>query len=309
MLRAPTGTPPPWRRRPRGRRRKQMWRRGPESGAAQQARTPEEQSLRPGLEEWQHWLEPTPSDEQSAQQAADRQLSIPIEPEPATTPTITAHRAQAPMIVNRSGPHQGTPVRRPRRPTQQSNSKRVLTVLIVLGIVVVTGSIVLTIIYGSDTRTRTTAAPSATDTVPITSTPPAVATAPAAIATPGCVQQQTVEAVSGTDPGGTGSGPEAILAFEYAYYAERSGYRARTVVAPDAAVPPADQIQRGIDRVPIGTRYCVLITPAGDTPDGQARWKVRLTQQLPGVEPNVFAQVITTRTGTDRTLITGIAAG
>jgi hypothetical protein len=34
-----------------------------------------------------------------------------------------------------------------------------------------------------------------------------------------------------------------------------------------------------------------------------------LTQQFPDEEPNTFTQFITTRTGTDQTLITGITAG
>jgi hypothetical protein len=111
---------------------------------------------------------------------------------------------------------------------------------------------------------------------------------------------------SGTDPGGTGSGPDAIFAFERAYYVQRSGFAARAVVADDATVPPADQIQRGINEIPTGTRYCVQITRAGAPAGDQSDWEVRLTQQRPGEGPHAFTQIITTRTASARTLITKI---
>jgi hypothetical protein len=82
------------------------------------------------------------------------------------------------------------------------------------------------------------------------------------------------------------------------------------VVADDATVPPADQIQRGIDQVPVGTLYCVLITrTATGVGDGQSHWEVRLTQQSPGQQLQTFTQIITTRTTAMRTLVTAIAAG
>ncbi|WP_063021757.1 hypothetical protein [Nocardia niwae] len=306
MLRIPAAKPSKRRRSPG--RRKQIRRRAPEYEAAQPPPPPERPGVRPQLGEWEQWLEPAAPAARAPQPVAAPQRSAPVEPAPAKAEET---RGTAPAIVNRSGRHPGTPVRHPRRADQQRGN-RSLTVLIVLGIVVATVSISLAMIYGSEANSRKTAAtspPRAAGPAPATSTSTSRVKPPWAIATPGCEQKRTADVVSGTDPGGTGNGPDAIFAFEYAYYAERSGYRARAVVAPDAAVSPADQIQRGINQVPAGTRYCVQISRAGDGPDGQARWEVRLTQQFPGEESNTFTQFITTRTGTDQTLITGITAG
>ncbi|MGK8509148.1 hypothetical protein ACRS5S_14200 [Nocardia asiatica] len=306
MLRIPASKPSKRRRTPG--RRKQVRRREPEYEAAEPPRPQERPSNRPQFGEWEQWLDPAPPAERAPRPQAPQQRSAPAAPEP---PKAEDGQVKAPAIVNRSGIHPGTPVRHPRR-TDQQRGNRSLTVLIVLAIVVATVSIGLAMIYGSGANSRRTPVTSparAAGPAAATSTPTSRVKPPWAIATPGCEQKRTGEVISGTDPGGTGSGPDAIFAFEYAYYAERSGYRARAVVAPDAAVSPADQIQRGINQVPVGTRYCVQISRAGDGPDGQARWEVRLTQQFPDEEPNTFTQFITTRTGTDQTLITGITAG
>ncbi|MFE7744101.1 hypothetical protein [Nocardia sp. NPDC057455] len=306
MLRIPAGKPSKRRRSPG--RRKQIRRREPVHETAEPPRPPVQPSARPRLGEWEQWLEPASPAARVPQPMAAQQRPAPAEPEPVESEDSPV---TAPAIVNRSGRHPGTPVRHPRR-TDQRRGNRSLTVLIVLGIVVATVSIGLAMIYGSEANSRKTAAttpPRAAGPAPTTSISTSRVKPPWAIATPGCEQKRTADVVSGTDPGGTGNGPDAIFAFEYAYYAERSGYRARAVVAPDAAVSPADQIQRGINQVPAGTRYCVEISRAGDGPDGQARWQVRLTQQFPDEDPNTFTQFITTRTGTDQTLITGITAG
>ncbi|MBF6206843.1 hypothetical protein IU483_22540 [Streptomyces gardneri] len=306
MLRIPASKPSK-RRRSAG-RRKQIRRREPQHEAAEPPRTPQRPSPRPRLGEWEQWLDPAPPAARPPQPAAAQQRRTPAEPEPAKAEDSPV---KAPGIVNRSGVHPGTPVRHPRR-TDQQRGNRTLTALIVLAIVVATVSIGVAMIYGSEADSRKTAATSqsrAAGPAPATSVSTSRLKPPWVIATPGCEQKRTADVVSGTDPGGTGNGPDAIFAFEYAYYAERSGYRARAVVAPDAAVASADQIQRGINQVPVGTRYCVHISRAGDGPDGQARWEVRLTQQFPDEEPYTFTQFITTRTGTDQTLITGIMAG
>jgi hypothetical protein len=133
-----------------------------------------------------------------------------------------------------------------------------------------------------------------------------VPSVPGVIASDGCEQRHDADVVSGTDPGGTGSAPDAILAFERAYYVQRSGYAARAVVAPDAKVPAADQIQRGINKTPVGTRYCVSITRG--SPDG-TKWEVRLTEQQPTKDPKTYPQIITTQAVGDRTLIAAIADG
>lgn len=256
-----------------------------------------------GEEEWQRWLDPAPASAQPPPVSPDRgrlrardQAAEPDRPE--TSRLI-------PAIIDRTGGNPGIGVRRPTRRPDEPRGNRTLAVLIVIALVIAVVSVVSFVLNGSGERARQpTTAPSTADTRPPATTAPAVQE----IATPGCIQQNTPDVVSGTEPGGTTDGPSAILAFERAYYVQRSGFAARAVVAPDATVPPADQIQRGINQVPLGTRYCVSITHADTTPDGQARWKVELTQQPPGTLPHTFTQLITTRTAANRTLITSIAS-
>jgi len=141
-------------------------------------------------------------------------------------------------------------------------------------------------------------------------TPPASAQPATTAATADCRQHDHGPVLSGTGRGDTRSGPGAIFAFEYAYYQQRSGQAARRVVASDAAVPSAEDIQTGIDHLPVGTRFCVQIDPAPVAADPtHQRWAVTLTQQLPGqpAEANI-QHITTTRDATGRTVITAITA-
>ncbi|MFC8043038.1 hypothetical protein [Nocardia sp. NPDC057353] len=120
-----------------------------------------------------------------------------------------------------------------------------------------------------------------------------------------CPTGRTPTEVRGAGRGGAMSGPDAILAFQYAYYVDRSGSSARQLVAPDAAVSPAPVIQRGIDSIPAGTTHCVRITGVGDN-----RYSVEVTEHRPGGVPASYSrQTVTTAEIGGRTLITGIAAG
>ncbi|MEU2031864.1 hypothetical protein [Nocardia amamiensis] len=120
-----------------------------------------------------------------------------------------------------------------------------------------------------------------------------------------CPTERSEAIVRSAEAGGTSSGPDAVLLFQYAYYVERSGERARAAVAPDAAVQPAWVIQRGIDTVPAGTTHCVRIVTVGDN-----RYSVEVTEYRPGGVPATYnRQMVTTAVIDGRTLITGIAAG
>ncbi|MDE1669737.1 hypothetical protein [Nocardia gipuzkoensis] len=130
-------------------------------------------------------------------------------------------------------------------------------------------------------------------------------TDPRAISAGACPTERSDTVVRSAEAGGTGSGPDAVLSFQYAYYVERSGERARAAVAPDANVQPAWVIQRGIDSVPVGTAHCVRIVGAGDN-----RYSVEVTEYRPGGVPATYnRQTVTTAVIDGRTLITGIAAG
>ncbi|NUP29079.1 MAG: hypothetical protein HOQ44_20720 [Nocardia sp.] len=120
-----------------------------------------------------------------------------------------------------------------------------------------------------------------------------------------CPAERTAEVVRGAGPGGTTSGPEAILRFQYAYYVQRSGAEARAAVAPDAPVSAAEVIQAGIDSVAPGTAHCVHITTVAD-----GRYTVEVTEFRSGGEPATYSrQTVTTAVVDGRTLITGISAG
>ncbi len=76
-----------------------------------------------------------------------------------------------------------------------------------------------------------------------------------------CSPSTEAGVVRGSGPGGTGSGPNAILAFDHAYYVERNGAKARALLVSDAQVKSAtaEELQAGIDTVPAGTEHCVEI--------------------------------------------------
>ncbi|RJO68388.1 hypothetical protein D5S18_33820 [Nocardia panacis] len=120
-----------------------------------------------------------------------------------------------------------------------------------------------------------------------------------------CRTEQGDGVLRSSAPGGTDSGPDAILAFQYAYYVERSGERARAAVAPDAPVSSAEMIQRGIDSVPAGASHCVHVTTITE-----GRYAVEVTVFRPGAGPTTYnRQIVTTAVIGGRALITGIAAG
>ncbi|RJO69970.1 hypothetical protein D5S18_29285 [Nocardia panacis] len=258
-------------------------------------------------EEWQRWLDYAP--QRPAPKPEPEKVRY-REPRPEA-PAREEKRDLVPAIIDRTGGNRGLGLRRARRPeVQASGANRLLPVLIVLGVTVLVVSVVL-LAFRASGKTKHPLAPpppaasgAAPSSAPTTTTEPVTA-----VATPGCVQSRSTDVVSGTDPGGTTDGPSAILAFERAYYVQRSGYAARAVVAPDSAIPAADQIQRGINQLANGTRYCVRITRAPNGPPEETRWEVQLTQQEPGGDPQTFTQYITTRTSSTRTLLTGIAAG
>lgn len=122
-------------------------------------------------------------------------------------------------------------------------------------------------------------------------------------ADPNCPAERIGNTVQGNGPGGTASGTDAIFGFQHAYYVTRSGEQARAVVAPDAAVPPAADIQHGIDTIPAGTTHCLQITPGAFV----GQYTVVVTEHRPGSAPLGYnPQLVTTMRIGDRTLITGI---
>ncbi|WP_228001595.1 hypothetical protein [Nocardia australiensis] len=120
-----------------------------------------------------------------------------------------------------------------------------------------------------------------------------------------CPTERGERVMRSAAPGGDTSGPDAVLAFQYAYYVDRSGEEARHMVAPDALISTAAAIQRGIDSIPVGTTHCVRIVTIVDN-----SYSVEITEYRPGGVPATYnKQTVTTAVVGGRTLITGIAAG
>ncbi|MRH88834.1 hypothetical protein GFY24_15505 [Nocardia sp. SYP-A9097] len=106
-----------------------------------------------------------------------------------------------------------------------------------------------------------------------------------------CPSKREGSLTIGNGPGGNGSGADAILGFQHAFYADRDGAKARSFVTSDSpTVSPAEVIQQAIDEViPKGTSYCLRITDLGaDAYDAD------LTEHRPDGTTTVYRQRITT---------------
>ncbi|MGH8881751.1 MAG: hypothetical protein ACRD0P_31120, partial [Stackebrandtia sp.] len=130
-----------------------------------------------------------------------------------------------PRLVDRTG---NNPGRRQRRstPSRHRVAGRVA------GAAILTAVIALTVFAIATT-------PPEDNHHPNGRTPPAsISTAAPLVdphATDRCRQSRAGLSVSGTWPGGTESGPDAILAFNRAYYVERSATHAQQLLAPGAS--------------------------------------------------------------------------
>ncbi|WP_433670946.1 hypothetical protein ACQP06_05555 [Nocardia sp. CA-136227] len=80
-----------------------------------------------------------------------------------------------------------------------------------------------------------------------------------------CPAKRDGKLTIGNGAGGTGSGVDAILGFQYAFYVDRSGAKAHSFVVPGATtVAPAEVMQtKGIDPLKPGTTYCLKIVETG----------------------------------------------
>ncbi|RMI31736.1 hypothetical protein [Nocardia stercoris] len=121
--------------------------------------------------------------------------------------------------------------------------------------------------------------------------PPPITTSISATPTSTCVQQTSGSVMTGNGPGDTSSGPGVIFGFQHAFYVERSGFRARDFVAPDAAdISAPEVIQQGIDQqIPPGTTYCVRIDQRA--PDS---FDVDVTEHRPDGTNQRYPQVVRT---------------
>ncbi|MFI9506541.1 hypothetical protein [Nocardia sp. NPDC052566] len=122
-------------------------------------------------------------------------------------------------------------------------------------------------------------------------------------ATLSCPASKDGKVTVGNGPGDTASGAGAIFGFQYAFYVERSGERARKFVAPDNEnVSSAEIIQKAIDeQIPAGTTHCVRITDVGS-----GAYDVDLTEHRPDGTTNVYKQTVVTAHRDDKYLVKSI---
>ncbi|MFQ6331202.1 hypothetical protein ACLMAL_34410 [Nocardia sp. CWNU-33] len=119
---------------------------------------------------------------------------------------------------------------------------------------------------------------------------------------PGCEATRTEQLVRGNGIGSSATGPEVILAFQHAYYVERSGQAARALTTPDAAVPKIEVIDAGIASIPPGSQHCVLIVPMSD-----GRFDVVITESRPNSTVRTYRQIVTVADREGSIVITKIA--
>lgn len=109
--------------------------------------------------------------------------------------------------------------------------------------------------------------------------------APAAEQTAGCAAVSEPGRVAGNGPGSLGSPLETVLAFDHAYYVERSAEKAFAAVAPSSRITEGQLRSDGIERVPEGTAHCVEARELSPT-----LLEVTLTETPPDSEPVVIRQ-------------------
>ncbi|MFE3229833.1 hypothetical protein [Nocardia sp. NPDC059228] len=276
----------------------------------------EHRSARPDGLPWDSWLarpgKPDPR-KPKPDPGPDGQKSLSDYYDAVNAGTYTDSARKA--FVDRSG-GRGAAVRaRLKRRRDDDNDREVyrarsggVAVLAVAGVALVVVVIVLfNVNHSSPLLSQANSSPhptALTTTAPIMAGPATTEGYPHATAD--CYATKTPTNVVGAGPGDPSSGPGVILGFEWAYYSDRSGARARDWVATDADVPDAPAIQSGIDSVPTGTRYCVHITKSDSDTSGNT-WNVSLSEQFPDDKaPMTWPQLITTRTEGGRVLITAI---
>lgn len=122
-----------------------------------------------------------------------------------------------------------------------------------------------------------------------------------------CVPSGDEEVTVGNGRGDQKTGEGVILAFDYAYYVERSGRAARGFMSDTIKETTADTLQGAIDKLPQGAAHCLTITP--DRPNV---YKVKLAEYVPDgdeVIKSVYDQEITVDKVDDRFVIVGVVNG
>lgn len=101
----------------------------------------------------------------------------------------------------------------------------------------------------------------------------------------GCAAVSEPGRVVGDGPGSLDSPLETVLAFDHAYYVERSAEKAFEAVSPSSRITEEQLRSYGVERVPEGTTHCVEARELSPT-----LLEVTLTESPPDAEPVVIRQ-------------------
>lgn len=190
--------------------------------------------------------------------------------------------------------------------SSEQRSRAPAALLALAGVVVVVVVVLGVNLSASSSKSGPLAAVPASTAHAATTAAASTTTEPYPHATADCYPVKSADVVVGAGPGDPTTAPGAILGFQWAYYSDRSGARARDWVAAGADVPDAAAIQAGIDSVPAATKYCVHVSRA-DSDGSGGTWNVVLSEQFPTDKtPQQWAQTVTTRAEGGRVLITAI---
>ncbi|MFE9324176.1 hypothetical protein ACIHDR_11625 [Nocardia sp. NPDC052278] len=130
---------------------------------------------------------------------------------------------------------------------------------------------------------------------------PTLTAGPPSTATPSGGACTGLSGATVTDTAGDTHSPAGVIvAFEHAYYSQRSAEAALRLVAPEAGLAP-DALAAGIASVPVGTTHCVAITLIAD---GAA--EVHVVELHPDGQRVDYLQLINVRPDSGGVVITNI---
>lgn len=196
-------------------------------------------------------------------------------PRPTPAPESAEAPASAPAV----------PVTDTAAPAKRGGDRSRTWMLVGGGVAVlaVVCAAVVTAMTGSTDEPQAPPLPSSSVVASSSTTPSTTATAAAPA---WCAPVDEPDRIVGNGPGGRGTGPAVIQAFEHAYYVQRDGQ-----AVAELMVLPGNDIQSFIDAVPAGTEHCVTVLPTEDP----NRWSVDVLLKFPPVgDEGIHKQWITT---------------
>ena len=219
-----------------------------------------------------------------ARRRADQPTAGPAGPTPGQTPVAAQESGVSPergpvdrspagrgepdplsrLRLGASSSTQGVTPGSPVAPTTEPNRRPLrIALLAAAGVAVLGGSAVLGYVV-----TRGAASPEAQESA-------------------GCIERAEPGRVSGAGPGSLDTPAETVLAFDHAYYAERSAEKAFEAVSPSSRMTEEQLRVDGVDALAEGTGHCVQISELSPT-----LLEVELTEYPPDADPVLIRQRI-----------------